>query len=107
MYVKNRVLRLVVKLAASRPDLVTGKGRLESINTQYRDGCLHVSLVAFVPQAYASNIEERMHRFRKIISADIGEPITLQLDAVPVDIIHVRSVPPSFDNTKAQPRGSK
>ncbi len=111
LYVKNRVLRLVVKLAASRPDLITGQGRLESMNAQYRDGRLHVSLVAFVPKSYASNVEERMHSFRKIISADVGEPIVLEIDAVPVEVIHVRSPPspaaPSSDGTKAPPQGNK
>jgi hypothetical protein len=37
LYVKNRVARLMVKLAAARPDLVTGRGKIDSLNRDPRD----------------------------------------------------------------------
>ena len=46
-----------------------------------------------------SDLQERLDEFRKILSADIGEPVVLDLDIIPVDIVSVRSEPPDRRNT--------
>jgi hypothetical protein len=93
LYVKNRVLRLATKLAKTRPDLVTGKSKIESVIVQYRYGILHVSIDLLLPKNEALNAQERVDQLRKVISADVGEPIVLQLNAVPVEFIQFRSEP--------------
>ncbi|MDJ0951215.1 MAG: DUF389 domain-containing protein [Alphaproteobacteria bacterium] len=93
MYVKNRVLRLSVKLAATRPDLISGRGRIEAIHVDYRNGVVHVSMDGFVPNAAMSNVQDRMDKFQGILAADIGEPVVLELDIIPVDIVRIRSGP--------------
>ncbi len=93
LYIKNRVLRLGVKLAASRPDLVSGKGKIESIDVGYRNGLVHISISGFVPKVTTSNVQERMDQLREIISADIGEPVVLELDVIPVEFLKIRSEP--------------
>ena len=104
LYVKNRVLRQSVKLAASRPDLVTGTGRIESLNVTYRDGMLHVFMVGFVPKDSISNAQERMDRIREILSADIGEPIVLEVEVIPVEIVQIRSEPEELRKAVIKPK---
>ncbi len=98
LYVKNRVVRLTVKLAALRPDIVSGRGRLETLNVNYRDGLLHVYADGFTPKDRMEDLQERLDEFREILSADIGEPVVLDMDVIPVDIVSVRSEPPDRRN---------
>ncbi len=47
----------------------------------------------FVPKVTTSNVQERMDQLREIISADIGEPVVLEFDVIPVEFIQFRSEP--------------
>jgi uncharacterized hydrophobic protein (TIGR00271 family) len=104
LYVKNRVVRLSVKLAAVRPDIVSGRGRLESLSVNYRNGVLHVYADVFSPKDRMKNLQERLDEFREILSVDIGEPVVLDLDVIPIDIVSVRSEPPELRKTESAPR---
>jgi uncharacterized hydrophobic protein (TIGR00271 family) len=97
LYVKHRVVRLIAKLSLLRPDIVSGRAKLDSIHVIYRDGLLHVNLDGFVPKAAladktgVTDIEERVDRFKEYLSADIGEPVVVEFDFIPVDMITVSS----------------
>jgi len=54
LYVKNRVIRLSVKLAETRPDIVSAAGKIESLNVVYRDGVLHMRSSSSVPRNMSS-----------------------------------------------------
>jgi len=101
IYVKNRVLRLIVKLTASRPDLVSSRGRTVSMNVTYKNDYLHVYVDGFVPKDRVSNIEDRLDQFREILTADIGEPVVLELDLIPIEIVSIRSEPPELRKIKS------
>jgi uncharacterized hydrophobic protein (TIGR00271 family) len=96
LYVKNRVVRLSVKLAETRPDIVSAAGKIDSLNVVYRNGVLHVYADVFSPRDTMENMQDRLDEFRKILSADIGEPVVLNLDMIPFDIVSVRSDPPEL-----------
>ena len=59
LYVKNRVIRTIVKLVSSRPDLVSGEGKIDSINVNYREDLLHVYIHAFSPAEMMSDAQKR------------------------------------------------
>jgi hypothetical protein len=50
------------------------------------------------------NLQERLDEFREILSVDIGEPVVLDLDVIPIDIVSVRSEPPELRKTESAPR---
>ena len=50
LYVKHRVVRLIVKLSHERPDIVSGKVKFTSIIVTKRDGLLHVKVDGFLPR---------------------------------------------------------
>jgi uncharacterized hydrophobic protein (TIGR00271 family) len=93
LYVKNRVVRVMVKLISSRPDLVTGRGRISSINVTYQNDLLHVYLNGFAPRDIMADSQQRFDELREIFSADIGEPMILVVDLIPVEISRIRSGP--------------
>jgi uncharacterized hydrophobic protein (TIGR00271 family) len=100
LYVKHRVVRLIAKLAYTRPDIITGEARFDSINVAYRDGILHVNMDGFVPRTVVAdrpggtNLQERADLFREYLSSDVGEPVVVELDVIPVDMVEVISKRP-------------
>ena len=100
LYVKNRVVRLVAKLSSTRPDLITVRVKLESINVTYKDGLLHVYANILLPKNQliekpgVPNTQKRVDMFRESLTEDIGEPVVVEFDVIPVDILNIKSQPP-------------
>lgn len=105
LYVKNRVVRLFVKLAATRPDIVSGRGKFDSLHVGYRNGVLHVYADVFIPRDRMENLQGRVDEFRQFLTADVGEPVVLDVDMVPVDVVSVRSESPRVRRTGADAGG--
>ena len=97
IFIKNRVLRLAVKLAATREDSILRKGKIETIYVTTRNGLIHVSADGYTRKDAMSDVQERADQFQKMLSADIGEPVTLEFDIIPVEIVKIRSAPARFD----------
>jgi uncharacterized hydrophobic protein (TIGR00271 family) len=93
LYVKNRVVRVFVKLISSHPDLISGRGRIDSINVTYRNDLLHVYIDGFSPKDMMSDPQQRFDRLREILSVDVGEPLILLVDLVSVETVQIRSEP--------------
>jgi uncharacterized hydrophobic protein (TIGR00271 family) len=107
LYVKNRVVRLLTKLAHERPDIVTGRARFESFNVTYRKGLLHVNVDCLSPKDELIDnpsmpLQKRIDLFREYLSEDIGEPVVVEFDLIPVDMIHLRSQPPERQTAAQQ-----
>ncbi len=105
LYVKHRVVRLIAKLSGVRADIVPGRSKISSLNVTYRDGLLHVNVDAFMPKDLfgdKSVEQERLDRFRKYLSEDIGEPVVVELDISPVDVIQLSSEPPERQTAEQQ-----
>jgi hypothetical protein len=97
--VKNRVVRLLAKLAHERPDIITGRAKFESFSVTYRKGLLHVNVDCLSPKDELIDkpgmpLQKRIDLFREYLSEDIGEPVVVEFDLIPVDMIHLRSQPP-------------
>ncbi len=105
LYVKHRVVRLFAKLSAVRTDVVTSRSKINSINVTYRDSLLHVNIDGFMPkdQFVDKSVEqERLDLFREYLSEDISEPVVVELDIIPVDMIQLSSEPPERQMTEQQ-----
>ncbi len=93
IYVKNRVIRLAVK----RSHTFTKKGaedlvqKIESVNVNYLDGVLNVNIVMFLTHDHLEGAQTRLDDFRRVISEEIGEPITMEVDVIPIDFMRFRS----------------
>ncbi len=98
MYIKNRVISLAVKIAASAKDSILRKGKLEKIYVTTRNGVIHVSADGYTQKDAMSDAQERVNEFQKLLSEDIGEPVILELDIIPVDIVKIRSAPAELTN---------
>ena len=100
LYVKHRVVRLVTKLSSTRTDIVSGRVKLESISVTYQDGLLHVNIEGFLPNDHLEDkrdkqdVQKRVDQFREYLMEDIGEPVMVEFDVIPVDLMNFKSQPP-------------
>ena len=108
LYVKNRIVRQLVKLARDRSDIVTGRAKFESLNVTYRDGLIHVNASILLPKDQlvdkpgAANLQKRVDLFREYLSKDIGEPVVVEFEIIPVDMINLSSQPPDQQRAEQQ-----
>ena len=95
IYVKDRVVLLAVKLAKTRPDIIAGAQGFQTLNVFYRGGILHVYADMFMEKGKMDNVQGRLDEFRKLLSAEVGEPVIIDMTLAPVDIVTVHSAPPA------------
>ncbi len=91
MYVKNRVVRLFAKLAVTRPDIITGRVKINSIRVTHQGDVTHVNIDGFFPkdeytERAAVSIEKRTDMFREYLQADIGRPVNVNIDIIAADM---------------------
>ena len=99
LYVKDRVVLLAVKLAKARPDIIAGAQGFQTLNVFYDNGVLHVYADMFMQRDKMQNLQGRLDEFRTVLSAEIGQPVVVDMTLAPVDIVTVHSAPPK--GTKA------
>ena len=105
LYVKDKVVLLAVKLAKARPDIIAGAQGFQTLNVFYDNGVLHVYADMFMQRDKMENVQGRLDEFRKILSAEIGQPVVVDMTLAPVDIVTVHSAPPK--GQKAGPSTGK
>ena len=91
LYVKNRVVRLFAKLAVTRPDIITGRVKINSIRVTHQGDFTHVNIDGFFPkdeytERAAVSIEKRTDMFREYLQADIGRPVNVNIDIIAADM---------------------
>jgi uncharacterized hydrophobic protein (TIGR00271 family) len=99
IYVKNRVVRLHVKRSGWLTDGAAQKNliKIEKINVDYRDDVLHVIVDMFATRESLRNAQQRVNEFQSILSAELGEPVVIELEIIPIDLIRIRSAPSNSD----------
>ena len=94
VYVKNRVARLH---AQSREYLMNSISeslvKIERIHAGYRDGVLLVNVDMFATRDELIDAQAGLDRFRERLSREIGEPVIIEIDVVPVEFLRLRSAP--------------
>ena len=93
IYVENRVMRLHEMRMGHlmESDFLGGAVKIESIHVFYVDDLLHVSIDIFATRDNLANAQARVDELRDAIAEDIGEPVSLQVDMVPIERIRVVS----------------
>jgi uncharacterized hydrophobic protein (TIGR00271 family) len=93
LWVKNRVLRIASIRAAEQPNI--GRSKITSVHVTRRDGVLHVRIDGFIVEERLKGMYARVEDIREIISADVGEPVGVELNLIPVKMIKIESNPES------------
>jgi uncharacterized hydrophobic protein (TIGR00271 family) len=93
LYVRNKVIRLMTELAGDRPDIISGRAKIESIKIDYREDQVHVIAETFVPMDLfqIESGQKRLDQFAQYLSKEIGAPVILELDLIPVKMVQMKS----------------
>ena len=74
-----------------RPDLFDGTGRLEAVHVTYRDGVLHIGIDGILPRRKVETLQESVDLFRDYMVESLGEPVAVEVEAIPLDSFRVVS----------------
>jgi len=93
IYVKNRALDLYARTARQ---VALGNPhesaiRLERIRVGYRDGVLHVTVGLFATRDRLISAQQRLDAFRDRLSRDLREPVILEAEVIPVEVLQLKS----------------
>ena len=91
--VKSMVLRLVKTLPVTHPDTYESSLRLDTLRVRREDDVLHVLGEGTMLRDGLEGYPARLELFRRELEEKAGEPVIVEIEAVPVDIVHFRSAP--------------
>ena len=99
LHVKSMVLRLVKTLPVTHPHTFESTLLLGRVSVRREDDVLIVRAKATVSRDKAEGVPARLDLFRHELEKQVGEPVIIEVETTPVDILLFRSVP---DGDKAQ-----
>lgn len=99
IYVKNRVVRIYAKRSSALADSpIAGQmAKIDKLDVNYRNGILHVNADVFQQRGKLEGAQQTIDEFRSLLSADIGEPVIIEVDIIPIDLVRLRSAPAAKD----------
>lgn len=94
LYAENRVMRLYSKRAVDSGYSRTAK--IDRFNVSYRGGILHVSVDMFTVKGALRGGQDKLDDFRMALEEELGEPVVIEIDVIPIDVLHYRSARPQI-----------
>ena len=93
LYVKSTALRLIATLTTKRPDIFSREAKIESIFVTHRGDQLYVDISSFAPRATTEDFQKRVDLFQQYLSAELKEPVHLQVQMIPVEMLRFKAGP--------------
>jgi uncharacterized hydrophobic protein (TIGR00271 family) len=90
--VKSMVLRLVNTLPVTHP-IYKRTLQLDILRVRYQDGVFYLHAEGSVPSDMLDGYPEQLELFRSELENQVGEPVVIEIEAIPVDIVRFRSAP--------------
>ena len=93
IYVKNRVASLYAQYhyEPSEIDFEKSAQKIQHLHVAYRSGVLHVSADILATRDRLEGMQERLDAFQKRLSTDIGEPVVIELEIKPIEVLRAKS----------------
>ena len=91
--VKSMVLRLVKTLPVTHPHTFESTLRLDTLRVRTEDDVLYVHGEGTVARDKVEGLPARLELFRHELEEKVGEPVIIEIEAIPVDLVVIRSAP--------------
>ncbi|MGS4883669.1 DUF389 domain-containing protein [Roseibium sp. MB-4] len=94
IYVKNRLLRLVIKNLEREPTFGS-KGtevRIQTVNVGYRNDHLFIRVDLLADRQKLAQAQEDLERFSAQLAKDIGEDVLIEVDIGAIDVMRLRAL---------------
>jgi hypothetical protein len=95
--VKSMGLRLVKTLPLTHPDYEKVL-QIDALTVRQNDGVFVVHAEGRIERDMLDRYQELLELFRDELEKKIGEPVVIEVEAIPVDILHFRAVPNGDNN---------
>ena len=66
---------------------------MDTLRVRTEDDGIHVRAEGTVAREKVEGLPERLDLFRHELEEKAGEPVIIEIEAIPVDIVHFRSAP--------------
>lgn len=95
IYVENRIARLIARYVRepSAQGLYGSEIQIQRFTVTYLDDMLHVKVQAEATRDRFDDAQARLDEFRRQLSRDLGEPVVINLQVVPIEILRFTSAP--------------
>ena len=93
LHVKSMVLRLVKTLPVTHPHTFESTLRLDRLRVRREDDVIHVRGEGTISRDMLEDYPEKLELFRHELEKKTGEPVIIEIEAIPVDIVLFRSAP--------------
>ena len=100
--VKSMSLRLVKTLPITHPHTFESTLRLETLRVREENETIVVRGEGFISRDKVEGLESRLKLFQNELEKKVGEPIIIEVEAVPVDILNFRVTSNKNKNQNAQ-----
>jgi uncharacterized hydrophobic protein (TIGR00271 family) len=104
LYVKSTTFRLVATLTTKRSDIFSAETKIDSVFVTYRDDQLYVDIHSFAPTVTTAEFQKRAELFQQYLSAELKEPVHLQLQVIPVDMLRFKVGPSTAESVATETR---
>lgn len=104
LYVKSIALRLIATITTEHPEIFSGEVKIESVLVTYRGGQLYVDIDSIAPRVTAEEFQKRLDVFQQYLSAELKEPVHLQLHVTPVELLHFKAGPSTAESDATETR---
>lgn len=91
--IKSMVMRLVKTLPVTHPHIFDSTITLDTLRVRREDDVLHVLAKGTVGRDRVAGIPARLELFRHLLEEQAGEPVIIEIEAIPVDTVFFRSAP--------------
>jgi len=103
--IKSTALNLAKRLQVTHPHIFEDKMRLNTLSVRYQDDVLHVRAEGILPRDSLEGSQARLDLYRHFLEREVGEPVIVEIEAFPIDIVLLRSAPDG-DKDKDAPLSS-
>ncbi len=98
LYVKSITLRLIATLTTEHPEIFSSEAKIESVLVTYRGGQLYIDIESIAPRATAEEFQKRLDVFQQYLSAELKEPVHLQVRVIPVEMLRFKAGPSTAES---------
>jgi uncharacterized hydrophobic protein (TIGR00271 family) len=91
--VRSMVLRLVKTMPVTHPHIFESTVKFATLRVRDEDDVIHVSVEGTIPSDKVEGLPARLELFRHELEKKVGEPIIIEIEAIPIDVVLVRSAP--------------
>ena len=90
---KSTTLRLIKTLPVTHPHIFESTLRLDTLRVRHQDDVLHIHAEGTVLHDKVEDLQGHLDLFRKVLEEKAGVPVVAEIEAIPIEIVRVRSAP--------------